>query len=758
MAVCAIWAVNSANAQSAAATAGPASAPSDALEEVVVTAERRETNLMTTPVSETVLSSAQLQKANVTNLQELVHDAPGFLVNPGNSGPNDLNLQIRGIGPSGSLANVDQAVGVYVDGVYYARAGGGDLSFIDVDRAEVLKGPQGTLFGRNTIAGAISVTTNAPKDYFDAFATLGTGNYGRLDASGMVNIPLSETLDLRVVYAHEQHTGYGHDLFLNLPLQNLDQDFGRISLLWKPSSDFKLLQTIDYRDMGYRSPDYVTFYLDPAIASAANAAAVRPYLQPIGSRNNFGDVDLYAHNKTFDYTNTATLDMGWATLKSIAGYRKTNIDEPTDVDGTPNAITDYLSYPLKGHQFSEEMQLYGDALAGKLSWITGLYYFDEFVDVNSADPAKTGTVLQYTTIQDMSSISKSVFGQLSYELLAGLKLTGGARYVWDQRNASFYGANVSASGVLTCSPNNINITSGCLYTPPQLNERYVPWTAGIDYALNHDVFLYGKVSQGYRSGGEQQRYIEDPSTGTLGTATKPGTALPFPSFDTERAITYELGSKLSLLDDHFRVTTAVYLTNYDNIQTNAATFGATSGVPVLHFYNIGSAQIRGGELELVALLGNLRLTQTLGVIDPHFTSGPYLGTPYISSLIPSKYATSTGAEYPFTIFGGELNVHADFSWQSTSYSYPVFNINAPNGGAYYAPSQINAIRNPDYGLLNSRISYRLPNNHWEVQLWGKNLADKFYFAKRASNYSSGYDAGFPGDPRTYGVTVKYSYR
>jgi iron complex outermembrane receptor protein len=723
-------------------------ASSNGLEEILVTAQRRSERLQDVPVAVTAFGERDLAARQIVDLQALASNTPSLNFTSTFYGNNDLVLAIRGVAPGGILPNVDQAVGTYVDGLYYARPEGSNFALVDVASAEVLRGPQGTLFGRNTIAGALNITTNKPTYRFEGSAKLSYGNYDALSGTGILNLPIvDDRLAARLVYSHVQHDGYGYNPGLRQDVADQNDDFARLSLRADITEKLRADVSVDYYDGSNRPPLWKLAYYTPGV-SPANLA---PYVDRSHSRMSQAGYNPINHSKVYDVTSTISADFGWAMGKWITGYRHVAYEGATDLDATPLPSTDLLTFDLDGRQWSQEIQLSGKSADDRLTWVGGYYFFDEKF-VNSPI-SRVSAAISDNTLRPRNQ-SMSAFAQFAYEILPRLRFTGGLRYVHDTREMVYTPARfaVAAAQASLVSPAPGAITqaacpftaiglnqnpSGCLYHPPDIHFNYVPFTVGLDYKLSTDSLLYGKVARGFRSGGFQQ------ASGTTRAFYTP--------FGDENVLSYEVGAKLSLLDRHLRLGAAAYLTNYDDVQQNAVLSAAPVIIAVL---NAGKERIYGGEFEATALIGGLCLSGSLGLIQPKFTSGPYVGS-RVPTVAKSNYAVS--ADLPIALgTAGKLNLRADYNYKSTVYFYNTVAVTAA-GVTPYNANQINMVRQKGYGLLNGQISYDLAHLPVTLAIYGKNLTNRFYAGRTGSFYNSSYNSIVVGDPRTYGASATYRF-
>lgn len=729
---------------SAAATTATA-LPDAPMDTVIVTSQRREQRLQDVPMSVTAISGKELGTLQIGDVKGLSAQAPSLLITDTPVGKNNMIIGMRGITPTSISSNNDPTVGIYVNGVYYARTAGANAALVDMDNVEVIRGPQGTLFGRNTIGGALNMTTRAPTRTLEGSASIGYGNYAQKTLSATLNVPLGENVALRLVADALKHGGYGHSSTLNQPLGDEDRKYYRAALRATPIQDLQIDLYYDKFRSDANSQVWIVNYFDPAIA-AKSLAPVAAYLQSGGYTSAAG----FNPGNTVDVDNTsATLrwKIGGATLKAITAYRHLESVSGYDLDATPVFVNQLQRYGVSGHQFSEELQAYGDAFEERLEWIAGLYYFKEDLLDSSlvTTPSGAGTMGRLNAFTS-GQTSRSAFGQLTYAIAPSLRASIGARYVSDRRSVDYddprYIVDTGAvlAGAAGCALTSAGVDQGsCHYAPPQLRFHYVPWTAGLDYKVDADTLVYGKVSRGFRSGGYQP-----------GGATN---ALGYRPFDKERVLSYEAGAKLMLLQRTLRLNLAAFYAKYDDIQQIAPQIPVGSSTTISSVLNAGQANVKGIELDAQWRLGALKLTGGLGVISPEFTSGPYQGLPFVTA---AKRNAMLAADYPLATPLGKLNLHADYNWRSSVIFFEPVNTTP----AVFTPltaGQIASNTQPAFGLLAAMATLALSDNRTTVALWGKNLSGKYYWARSNSFYAQGYNSQTPGDPRTFGVTLTHTF-
>jgi iron complex outermembrane receptor protein len=771
----------------AALTAAPALAQTatepqrQGLDEIIVTAQRRSESLQDVPVSVTAFSQEDLAKQQLNTVQDLLRVVPSAQRTINRGDPTSLLLGLRGV-PTAVLTMLqDSSVGVYINGVYIARTQGQGLGVVDMHGVEVLSGPQGTLFGRNTIGGLINLNTARPKDEFGGYLSATYGNFETINAEAVVNLPLQDDLGLRVVYSHQQHDGYLKNSFAGgVDQKALNAEYVRGTLAFTPD-DWDIAVIGDYAENNSINTATNVRYVLPNSASATAFLWQRPTADIF---------DVYTAQrdrlivKNWGVSGIISKAFGDLTVKSVTGYRNLRTSAnlapfPGVSPGLPNsAAPGGNPIPLvrilnNGADFynsiSQELQVYGKAFDGKLNYIAGAYYFrergrDSFaVEALPNISLNVGGVVRPVQSLTMNTYiaeneSLGLFGQLTYEVVPGLRVTGGIRYTRDTRAADQTTYNYATpgefrAGALNClvpadfSPTVSATYPYCVGSPPTIKDDFVPWTVGVDYRASDDVLLYAKVSRGFRSGGQGTGGTPDPSF--------------FSGFSPEQLTSYEGGFKGEFLDRHLRVNVAAYYSDYKNVQQSILQVPAGGRSGLLKIVNGGDARIWGGEFNLTLLAGDrLRFNAVAGYTNAKYTSGPFKdggpafaggpnfipNTPYLQT---PEWTLAVSADYPVDLGdSATLNLHADYNLRSDVYfsrlfaNMPEFNRNLVQDG---------------FGLLNAMITLDLKNTPLSASVFAKNIGNVRYTDTIQEGLSLGGIYQFPGDPRTYGLTLKYRF-
>ncbi len=743
------------------------------LEEIIVTARKRSESIQETPIAITALSTAQLEKRNLTNLMEVGAYIPNVVMNSSPStsgGGNNSQIYIRGIGQSDFLFTTDPGVGIYVDGVYHPRTLGGVMDLLDLERVEVLRGPQGTLFGKNTIGGAIALTSQKPMGDGTGYLEVTTGRFDRLDIRGSFDVALSDTLAAKVSMSSKNRDGigkrleFGTDKVLDTAGDE-NATSARVALRWEASEDVTIDFTADYtREREKGVPSILVFVDDNGAAFGGlgglwNALVGGPSGLPYTSDFIIGNGNRYDSYATDGNKNTLdsygfSMDIDWTvnenlSLRSITAYREMEAFFNSDTDGSPLSFV-ATDQTQNQNQISQEFQLIGTSFDDKLDWVIGAFYFDEFgrddnvvrlaSGLYDALEALPGTLngspltaptapggpgnpinpnldLDLNIFNEIDIKSYAAFTQGTYQVTDKISITAGARYSYEKKDYFLNHTRENSGAVII---GNRTITEDWSSFTPM---------GSIDYKINEDALVYVSVTQGFKSGGFNGRPISVSAVD---------------SFDPETVLSYEFGFKTDWFDNRLRLNGAVFNANYTDMQLGSIS-ADENGVLALRIQNAGKAKIQGFELELQARpTANLDIIGSLGYVDFEITQlDPGVQDFNLNSqaMKTPEWNFSLGAEYTVEInSSSELSLRGDWTYQSETEQ------NVQN---------TDLIRSPGYSLLNSRLTYSNLDNNWEIALFVTNLTDKAYIASGFQTLTSFGTANvIYGRPREWGLTVK----
>ena len=759
--LCVAVSLGSGLAGNARAQGGDRTGAEQLLEELVVTARRREEAAQSTPIAISAFSGESLAYRGVTKLDEIVRFVPSLTLenNPSFGGAsNSAAIYLRGVGQKEFLPTTEPGVGLYVDGVYIARSVGGILDLIDIERLEVLRGPQGTLFGRNTIGGAINITTVKPRpgDEFGGRLAAAYGTDDRVNLKGALLLPLGETLAARVSLAALQQDGYveredGTDL------GDDDTLTGRLALAWQPSdrfyADFSVDATrdrengpamqllgIDFTDLSQLEglvaavPPPMAFIHNVTTAApapgvpcaatdaAGNGVTYNPdspdcfderYVDTDG--NNGGTAPARSDTDVLGLAATLTWDLTDSlTVKSITAWRELDSEFARDGDHSPQRIAQFYD-DLHQEQFTQELQLLGRA--GRLEWIAGAYYFAEDGDnENILD----FTVSNFRSGGEFDNESWAVFAQGTFDLTAALHLTLGGRYTDESKKFTpdqviFQNYYAGISQVVP--PGNPLAALDAPFL--QAGSRILPFLekeieideftplVNLSWDATEDLMLYASYSQGFKSGGFTQRVFPPVVAGFTAPPGTPDIDL-IPTYEPEFVDAYELGLKSTLLDGRMRVNGALFHTDYDDLQVQVF----NSVAPVTE--NIGSATIQGAELEAQAAPGGGWLLEaSVSWLDAQYddieTGLTLIGEDYEFERVP-EWSGSVGVSKEFTLAGGSaLVVRGDWSYRDDTYN-----------DAY----NTEILKTDAYDIWDASVRWTNAGGDLSLILSGRNLTDE----------------------------------
>lgn len=776
--------------QPSTSTAAPAAAPdavpqADAgagVGDIVVTARRTSERLQDVPVAVTALTSGQLKDLSVRDVLEVQKMVPGLNISSqGTSGR--AKFAIRGQTEADSRINTDGSVGVYIDGVNMPRNYGIRSAFIDIAQVEVLKGPQGTLYGKNTTGGALNITTQKPTFTTGGYADLLYGNYNHVEALGVLNLPIiNDTLAIRAVLQSVRRDGFGHDAAGN-PIADDHVDSGRLHILFTPSADISLLVTGDFVHQRNNAIDYLPS-ADLFLTNGNGATrALGEVATELGLNPNSAADRLIAYaslktqidaflsgRKVFDTFGTtrapdnldmhglsATLDWslgGGVNFKSISSYRWLHENRFTASPFSFNILTAPSS--SRDKNFAQELQLY--SVDGKgLDWQVGVFANRETgneFQANNTNPLVSLSNIAAVADGDITNASVAGYAQLTYNFSPKFRFTGGLRYTHDYRAIDNHN-RIDPSYASVPVPSNIPgkctllvpaaggpVFPDCSYKA-STTFNAVTYLASFDYRPNSNLMFYALTSKGYRAGGYTSQAPAAP------VPTQSALNAFFTPFKPETVFNYEAGIKSEWFDRRLRVNVAGYYQDYRDIQQQIR--DTVNGNVINVIRNAAKGTVYGGELE-IATTPVTGLDLNGGVSWVHaryneFRAVDSVGNPLDLTARPfpvPEWTFNTGATYTTPLPNGSLRFTVNYAWQSNQ----VFRPDAVN---------VASVSQPAYGLLDGRISWRIESANLEISVWGKNLTNKRYAISATNLESIGFNVIFPGSPRLYGIQLRKTF-
>jgi iron complex outermembrane recepter protein len=730
------------------------------IEEVMVTAERRESNLQTVPIAVSSFAQDELAAQQVSNIGDLQTLVPNLSVHVGDA--NNAVVYIRGVGQVDSIAFFEPGVGIYLDDVYLGRAQGAFLDVVDVERIEVLRGPQGSLYGRNTVGGAIKYVSARPTQQLSGNISTTFGNYNRQDFKASISGPIvGDSLLGRVTVAQLQRDGYSDNLFDGNDDGDQHTQFFRGVLQFDASDNLSVQWAIDYTDS---DPDKSR---TPARETPFNPLVIDPYTFAMTTASFDANKDPFKVDADFNNleetrTQGSDLNITWdlsdqLSLKSISSYRELEYATEVDLDGSSlNAFG--IFYYNDQRQISQELQLSFNG--ERLSAVSGVYYYSERGD--TFDGGVFGNFLSALSgTSEFSTDSYAIFSQFDYELDEALTLTFGFRYTEEEKDyerlAEDFNLTVLAGISIVPGTGAVSYANPSLLSPRSTDlrvgggvgvprpfadpdsedfENFSP-KLGIKYQIDDDTQVYATVSSSFKSGGFNGRVAD----------------AQLNPYDEETLISAEVGYKSQWFDDRIRFNSAVFYNDYDDLQVSSFDGSGGSLIPV--FSNAGNAVIQGFEIELTALVTqSLTINANLGYLDAQykeFFAEADAATNTVVDVSDERELVNApewdaflGANYEMLIGDfGTLSFLTDIAYRSKTYLEVNSSENLAQGG---------------YSVVNAAIMFESINEQWQFILGGKNLSDKEY-RTHAFDLSAfpGVELGYYNAPRTYSLSGTYRF-
>ena len=743
-----------------------APAQAQQLEEIVLTSRKVSESLQDVPIAVTAVTGASLDARGATNIADVASITPSLEIDPtasisGSSAATTTFL--RGIGITDFLLTIDPGVGLYVDDVYVARSVGGLVDLLDVERVEVLKGPQGTLFGRNTIGGAVSIISKDPGEEFGGSVGTTIGTDGRFDVRANFSVPFSDRWLSSFSFSSKTQDGYGERLAppegfvpVSIPpgtapevfgngelfgnddlLGEINQQAARAKFLYK-GDDFQARLAFGVSRARETAPPATllgfteTFGTGAALADAHNALAVPAGSLPFGPELITGDpfttFGLAPSQSDYDLFGTA-LTLNWQLndnieVKSITSFRDLESAFARDGDNGPQVI-DHTRNEYQHEQFTQENQLTGTAADDRLTWLAGLYYFQEEgldvvqvplgVEIDLVLAGAPGTVINLflQNANEIRNTSIAAFAQATYRFNDKFSGTLGIRRTEDEKE---YRPTHVTLGI---NPIELLIDDALAEfedTSPRVS---------IDYRWNDSVFTYASYSEGFKSGGFTGRTVDPQEE-----------ARPF---EPEEAQTFEVGAKLDF--NGLRINTALFTTDYTNLQL----INQEGITPIT--VNAGSSTINGLEIELLARLADgLNLRAGYSYIDAEYDeiTDPNATTD-INDEFPNTPENSFNISLDYNIDlsnGGLLLLHADYNWKDDHFNDAV---NTP------------LLFQEAFGLLGASATYTGPNDRWSVTAGVTNITDEIFLFSGFSQPGVGFIEGTFDRGREWFLNAKYNF-
>ncbi len=796
------------------------------LEEVVVTARRREELLQDIPVAVTALSSDYLREQSITRLEDLGIHVPSLRISSGGTGTNSPLITLRGQRPSTVTITEDPAVPIYFAEVVLTPTQGTNLAMYDLANVQVLKGPQGTLFGRNSTGGALLFTPQRPGEEFGGYTEVRLGDYDLVHLEGAVDLPVSDTLRLRLAGISIDRDGYQSNVADNT-LRGDDQfwdedSYGvRVSMDWTPNDRFSNLTTVAYdqNDMINPVPVPQAFNSDAGLGQLTNVVyngrLGGAFGTPVGA---FVDEAL-ARQRTRDWDKIETDVLGrdkvenWfaantteyrltdnLSIKNIFGYRDLDQESTTDADGTAlqifGAITSQTLPQTRNAppgvvtatQYSDELQLLGEAFDSRLEWIAGAYWMNmdgsqtlptEVIGANPAWPDGPSPIVQLDQVWyfaqngflqdspngDAENETYALFGEGTWTFNDRWSVTGGLRQTWDDRKMTVKNFSLDAGslvyGCAVMDENNQLLPNNACARSVDESFDKLTWRGSLNWTPTEDMLLYGSVSTGYRSGGFNLRGVNNFS---------------LQPFEPEEVTTYEIGHKTDwdLWNmASMRTNLAVYAQKFDNIQKTLSGTNPDTGAFETYTANAAKADINGVEFDVtMAPTANLVMSVAYSYVDASYSEWDrvvsdengisvvdYSNAPFV--YIPENSLTaSVSYTLPLSESIGEVTLTASAYWQDTMQT---------NDGAFRWPDlgwseenlqeSLDTVQADDYTVAHFRADWSgVMGSNFDLAAFVNNAFDEEYITGGLSVPDSlGWVAASYGAPRTYGASLRWTF-
>lgn len=675
---------------------------------IIVTARRREESLIEVPISITTFSANRLENLTASSLSDVGNFVPNLFYTDRSTLQTDIT--IRGVGGDARNIGIESGVGLYVDGVYAGRTAAYNMDLADIAQIEILRGPQGTLFGKNTTGGAINITTKRPTYDFEAEAVASYGNYDAVRLAGTVSGGLTDTLSAKIRVATVDRDGYLFNIFNGQRLQDEKRRAILGQLRFEPGLNWEFLVSADY--------------------TKDDRNVVQNQL---GSNASFG-AGFFNRNRFLvntDQPNTAEREMigvsllakytfpGGPVLTSISAYRDTDITVFSDIDQTPRRVFDSGPFTDNSTQYTQELQLASDG-ENVIDYLFGLYYYRQ--EAEATRSIRSGGNPIFNTTGPVDTVSYAAFANLTWNLTDSFSITGGARLTYEKKEGSY--RQTSPVAAFNKSFPDLRISS----TEPS-------WTISANYVFADEASVYASISNGFKSGGFNVDPLATPAPLTAADIT----------FKPEFVTSYELGAKASLMGGTLQLGAAIFYSEFTDRQVPQ--FESVGGIPTVITRNAGASEVIGFEVEASAR------------ISPEFNL--YGGVGYLSGEYTS-FVGATGAGGDFTGNTTErtpdwtVNLGADINLPLGQTSTFVF---APQfayvGKTFLQPDNGPFNVEDGYALVNARVGIKFDSGRFGVYIWGKNLTDNSY--KVFARQFNGSDQVLFGEPQTYGLEFRANF-
>jgi iron complex outermembrane receptor protein len=721
------------------------------IEEIVVKAQKKEELIQKVPMAISAFTGDALIESGSYNIMDLQTQVPNLHIKTqwGRSNPQ-IFLRGVGINDFGELAN--PAVGVYYDEVFIGAPAAQLAQLYDIERIEVLRGPQGTLFGRNTTGGAISIFSKRPGDVFEGYGRVSAGNYGALFLEGGVTLPLvQDKLSSRFSFSSSQRGGWRRNLAfekdaietppnLREKTNTVDNWAARAQFLWTPSPNAEFLLNINgSRDRSSNNNGkQFGLIVDPATGQRSDALG---YVEPPGWRVGNTDKNTKQWYDIFGVSLRGIWGLSdHYEVTSISSYLETDRLVDLDCDQSPNKICD-VQRMANTHQITQELRI-ASQYDGRFNWIAGGFLFHEKVtgganfDIGRVlrtpgvpfDPVTNPFPFFLLERWGQKTLTYAGFAQLYFDLTDRITASLGGRYTYEKKNFRVHSdfLEPDLGGLI---PNLAPLTD-------KKSWDAVSWRFSLDYQATNDILLYSSINKGFKSGGFPSQSL---------------TPLPqsWSPFNPETVLAYEVGAKSKLFANTVRLNAALFYNDYKDLQVFSLRPVQGSIIPIALTDNAANANVLGAEVELFAQLGAFSLSVNLAWLDTEYKDYVLLpGTPNEqdfsgNSLINApKYTAGVVAEYVIPAGANELRLRAEYEYSSKR---------------FFSQDNVGQLSQRGYGVVHLRAAYSVLEGRADLALWARNVFNKAYLMEADSIETFGYLQYWYGTPRTFGAELTYKF-
>lgn len=713
---------------SAQETASGSEAAPKRLQSVTVTARKTSEDIQDVPLSISAFDAQALADYGFTDSLAIDDQVPNLEIKTYGGNPN---LFIRGVGNNDFNGTTVSPVSIYSDDVLQGLTGGQLMQMFDLERVEVLRGPQGTLFGRNTTGGAINFYSRKPGNTQEGYLRVGIGSYNarEVEAAGTI-VAIEDKLATRIAGKMTANDGDRRNLFDGSRANATDLAAMRAITRYTPNSDVEILWNIHY---GRDRSDYQ----QGKSVGVINGGNVLGYVDPVPNDAkyiNINRTDNRHHADTWGTNLIVNWDFGDYTLKSVTAYEDVETDYLGDIDQSPQSL-DELRFQQDGEQISQEFNLSYDG-GGDLTWISGLFALKEDFGYRTSGPLfgdVPGAALPLDAHSQRDTKTYAAFGEATYQLTDAFSLTGGLRYTYEEKDATL--DSLLTYGEFGTSPAGLVVP---IIPETSRSESWDAWSGRIlaKYEFGADSMVYGSVSRGFRSGGYNLGAFFDPNE--------------FTTVDPEFLTSYEVGLKTTVFDDRLRANIAAFMYDYNDLQVFTFTQGSSTANPiVIALENAADAEVSGFEGEFTAIpVDGMTLSLGIGYLDATYEN-------YISNIAGDLSGNRLPGAPEWNInASGQHEFTLPNRWVLTPRIEYVY-----VDQRYFDSNQLEAISSGgSHELFNARLSLGPEEGGWEVALWAKNIGDEEYVVDAADLTATiGFIPTYYGPRESWGLEARIEF-